>query len=274
MKRLFITLVLGMLYPIASAQPATPIFANDDVTVTPLSAGRWVMETADMTTMYLIEGEREALLIDTGTEVKALDSIVRLITDKPLRVAATHWHPDHAGGAEYFPEVWLHPADTVLLHREPYSGRLRYLYDGDTIDLGGVRLHVACMPGHTPGSIVFSDYESGDCYTGDAFGSGQVWLQCEPVSPFATYVASCRRMLHLMEAHGIERLYCGHYPYVKRPYGRSYIEAMLRLAESVADGTAETVPFTHPTYVAPPTTRMAIDSHNHVMIVFIPAEQE
>ena len=126
------------------------------------------------------------------------------------------------------------------------------------------------MPGHTPGSVVFSDYESGDCYTGDAFGSGQVWLQCEPVSPIETYVESCRRMLRLMEELGIERLYCGHYPYVKRPYDRNYVVAMLRLAEAVISGTAETVPFAHPTYVAPPETRMAIDSVNHVMIVFTP----
>lgn len=73
-----------------------------------------------------------------------------------------------------------------------------------------------------------------------------------------------------MDEHGIERLYCGHYPYVRRPYDRSYVAAMLRPAEAVIAGTAETVPFEHPTYVAPPKTRMAIDPVDRVMIVFTP----
>ena len=37
---------------------------------------------------------------------------------------------------------------------------------------------------------------------------------------------------------GISKIYCGHYPYVKKAYGKPYITAMRKLAESLCNGTA------------------------------------
>ncbi|MBN1144571.1 MAG: MBL fold metallo-hydrolase [Bacteroidales bacterium] len=194
----------------------------------------WVVETDDKTTMYLVEGAQQAMLIDVGTKTRKLDSIIRLITKKPLVVMITHAHSDHAGNIGFFDEIWMHPADTVLLNRS-YKGKINFVNDGDVFDLGGTQIEVVHMPGHTPGSIVLIDRNAGICYSGDAFGSNHAWLQLKPLSPMQTYVNSCIRMEKLMDS-GIKDLYCGHYPYVKKAFDKSYIVSMRELAEGLIHG--------------------------------------
>ena len=135
-----------------------------------------------------------------------------------------------------FKEIWMHPADTVLLH-ENYKGVIHFVKDGDIFDLGGTEIEVSHMPGHTPGSIVLLDRKAGICYSGDAFGSHDVWLQLKPLEPMQTYVNSCLKMEKLMES-GITKIYCGHYPYVKKAFDKSYIDSMLKLAEGLVKGIA------------------------------------
>lgn len=219
-----------------SEPPVPPVYTADDLTVTALEEGVWVIETDDRTTMYLVEGTERALLIDTGTHPCELDAVVRRFTDKPLRVALTHAHYDHAGGIAFFDEIFMHPADTVLLARLPkYEGRVRFLREGDRFDLGGKVLEVLETPGHTPGSVVFVDRAAGICYTGDAIGSGQVWLQVRPTAPMSLYLNTVR-MLQREMAGGIRKMYCGHYPYQRRPLGADYLTDMAALAGAILAG--------------------------------------
>lgn len=214
------------------------VFKNNDLEISKLEGHVWVIETADKTTMYLIEGTDKALLIDTGTKCEKLDEVVRKITQKPLQVVITHIHVDHAGNMDYFDDVYFHPADTVLMSRvKPYKGKIHFVKDGDVFDLGGKVIEVKHMPAHTPGSIVLLDRQSGSCYSGDAFGSGQVWLQLRPFSTMKTYIESCKKMEKLMD-EGITKIYCGHYPYVKKAYNKQYITEMRMLAEALDNGTA------------------------------------
>jgi hydroxyacylglutathione hydrolase len=214
---------------------ACQIFQYTDVTVTKLEDNMWVLETSDKTTMYLVEGTEKALLIDTGTRIKDLDTIISHIGKKPLMVVVTHAHQDHAGNIKYFKEIYMHPADTVLLGR--YDGKVNFVKDGDIFDLGGTKIEVSHMPGHTPGSIVLLDRKAGNCYSGDAFGSNDVWLQLKPLSPMQTYANSCLKMEKLMDG-GITKIYCGHYYYIKRAFDKSYITTMRQLAEGLINGTA------------------------------------
>ena len=78
------------------------VFKNDEVTVSKLKDKTWVFETWDFTTMYLLEGNDKAALIDAGTRCADLDKIVESITNKPYDVIITHAHPDHAGCIGYF----------------------------------------------------------------------------------------------------------------------------------------------------------------------------
>jgi glyoxylase-like metal-dependent hydrolase (beta-lactamase superfamily II) len=220
---------------------SSQVFSNDDLSINKLSTGLWVIETRDMTTMYLLEGADKALLIDTGTKCAKLDEVIRAITKKPLFVVLTHMHGDHAGNINFFSDIYMHASDTVLMQGEnPYKGTIHFVEDGDIFDLNGRKIEVVHMPAHTPGSIVLLDRQSGSCFSGDAFGSGQVWLQLRPFASMQTYVNSCKRMESLMDG-GITNIYCGHYPYVKKAYDKSYITAMRMLAESIIDGKATEV---------------------------------
>lgn len=212
------------------------IYKNKDLSITQLEQGLWVVETTDMTTMYIVEGSERALLIDTGTKCDSLGEVIRKITSKPLDVVITHAHPDHAGNIGFFDEIYLHPADTVLLQKD-YQGKVRYLKDGDVFALGDRKLEVRHLPGHTPGSIALFDKEAGDCFTGDTFGSGMVWLQLRPFSTMSTYINSCSRMINIM-GENIDKIYCGHYPYIKKTLDKNYIVEMKKLAEAIENDTA------------------------------------
>lgn len=213
------------------------VFKNADLTISVLEDKIWVIETTDNTTMYLIEGSKKALLIDTGTKCDSLDKIIQYITSKPLDVVITHAHRDHAGNIKYFGAIYMHPADTVLLDTG-YHGKINFVKDGDVFDLGDKVIEVKHMPGHTPGSIVLVDRQDKCCFTGDAFGFGLVWLQLRPYSTMQTYINSCTRMENLMD-NGIEKLYCGHYPYLKRALYKDYIVKMIELATSIDNGTVK-----------------------------------
>ncbi len=244
MKNLFFLLNIFLCSVTSVAQE---FFKNDDLTISKLKDKTWVVETADNTTMYILEGSERAMLIDTGTKCTTLDEVVRKITTKPLDVVITHLHPDHAGNICYFDSIYLHPADTVMMHEYRYNGKVNYVKEGQVFDLGDTKVEVAYMPGHTPGSIVLLNRATGDCFSGDAFGSGQVWLQLEPHVPMTVYLQSCQRMRQLMEQGGICYIWCGHYPYVKRCYDLEYIRKMEVLAKRLSVGDTEgTKPFNIP----------------------------
>jgi glyoxylase-like metal-dependent hydrolase (beta-lactamase superfamily II) len=215
---------------------AQEVFKNNDLSISRLEKNMWVVETSDSTTMYIIEGTQKAMLIDTGTKCEKLDEVIQKITQKPLVVVLTHAHGDHSGNIRFFKEIYLHPADTVLLDKS-YKGKVNFVKDGEVFDLGGTKIEAVHAPGHTLGSIVLLDWASGNCYSGDAFGSGQIWLQLRPSSPIKTYIKSCKKMGALMDK-GISKIYCGHYPYVKKAYDKTYIKEMRQLAEGLDKGTA------------------------------------
>jgi glyoxylase-like metal-dependent hydrolase (beta-lactamase superfamily II) len=215
---------------------AQPVFKNAELTITPLERGVWVVETADMTTMYIVEGTKRALLIDTGTKCDSLDRIVRRITSKPLDVVVTHNHIDHAGNIRYFDEVYMHPLDSTVRMGIEFHGQYKWMKDGDTFELGNRTIKVVLMPGHTPGSVVLLDPSINACYSGDAFGSGQVWLQLRPHLPMKTYYESCVRMERIMQEQNITKLYCGHYPYLKRALGLDYMVEMRDLSKRLSEG--------------------------------------
>jgi len=272
MKPTYRLLIFLLLMTIHSTLSAQEVFKNADLTITKLQEGLWVIETTDNASMYILEGKDKAMLIDTGTKCEKLDEVVRHITNKPLYVVLTHMHADHAGNIEPFADIYYHPADTLLLSRlKPYKGNVHYVKDGDIFDLGGKKIEVKHMPGHTPGSIVLIDRADGSCFSGDAFGSGLVWLQLWPFSPIETYIQSCRKMEQLMN-EGITKIYCGHYPHVKKALDKQYIINMKLLATAINKGTCpapESYPIKVPVIGGP---NPKITTLNGVSIVFEPSK--
>jgi len=161
-------------------------------------------------TFYIVEGEKRALLIDAGTNIRNLDEIVASITDKPVTLVATHIHPDHTGPSiNCFSQIWFNPADKPLFRSMviDYPGELKYLEDGQVFDLGGRSIEVMFTPGHTPGSTTFFDKERHYGFSGDSFGSTNLLL----TTPFSTLIATTEKTARYMQNNNIPFLYPGHY---------------------------------------------------------------
>ncbi len=143
---------------------------------------------------YLIEGSEKALLVDGLSGVGSLKAFVRELTDLPVELVLTHGHPDHEGAAFEYGTAWLHPDDVAGFY-ETGDAERRYAFaadgakdfllrpedtvpcvpvrtlplrDGQVFDLGGVRLEVIAVPGHTWGTVVLLDRAARVVYSGDA----------------------------------------------------------------------------------------------------------
>lgn len=158
----------------------------------------WCIDEFGMAAMFLLEGDERALLIDTGLGLFDLPALIREYTDKPLLVALTHGHVDHAGGIGQLEEVYVHPDDREMAlsvtraEREDYVRhmltlsegiydvtpetlrgpeavpRLLPLTGGTTIRLGNRDVAVVETPGHTPGGLSFLDRKERLLFSGDA----------------------------------------------------------------------------------------------------------
>ncbi len=212
-----ITTIIALLWPlIAGAQSvdfnAEPAFKNKDVAFRQIDEHTWIGNghLVANESLYIVEGEKRALLIDAGTRIKDLDKIVAQFTDKPITLVATHLHGDHTGQPiEYFDKIWIYPVDPKTQARElsGFKGKVNYLFDGQVFDLGGRKITVFHTPGHTEGSVTFIDFDAKYGFSGDSFGSSHLLLG----TTFSGFRASCLKMLDIMKRGGINILFPGHY---------------------------------------------------------------
>ena len=151
--------------------------------------------------IYVAIGDNKAAVIDSGLgAVSGLRCYIEknITGNKPLICCLTHTHPDHVGGSMLFDEVYINSNEVIGLEwnidlerrlsdlelfadyqqdvidycKEHYVAKLLDRYtiveDGDYIDLGGVKLEVIRIPGHTHGSVGYYNRRenyilSGDC---------------------------------------------------------------------------------------------------------------
>lgn len=185
------------------------IFKNDDVEFRQLDEHTWHGNgnLVYNESVYLIEGETSAILIDAGTRIPGLRKIAEDITKKPVTLIISHGHGDHIGAVNEWDTVWINAADEAILPADAYHGVKRYLTDGQVFDLGGRQIEVVFTPGHTPGSTTFLDREAHYGFSSDAFGSGNLLV----FTDLSTEIASCQRLMRFIERYDIRYLYPGHY---------------------------------------------------------------
>lgn len=136
---------------------------------------------------YLVEGERDVAIIDTGTGAGDFPGLVASLSSKRPRVLQSHGHWDHAGHSHAYDEVLIHPTEVEWLRggfpAQRYiaafspgqadvefipagfdpSGGMRgteatgTIEHGDLIDLGNRVLEVIHTPGHSAGGVTFLD---------------------------------------------------------------------------------------------------------------------
>ena len=188
------------------------VYQNDDVVFRQLDEHTWIGNghLCYNESLYLVEGNDRAILIDAGTRIPELDKIVAKITSKPVTMMLTHAHGDHAGGVGPFPEVYLNAGDMPLVSsnmRNNYKGQIRYLFDGEVIDLGGREIEVIFTPGHTSGSATFFDKAKHYGFSGDAFGSTNLLV----FTNLSTEMYTAERIERYMKKNDIRFLFPGHY---------------------------------------------------------------
>ncbi len=146
-----------------------------------------------MVRFFLLLGNKEAILIDTGMNVTGVKELVKEITDLPVSLINTHADPDHVGANKEFTKVIINPAELVNCRLDYSSADIIGAYDGDIFDPGGRPLQVIELPGHTPGSIALLDKNNGMLFSGDPIQDGRIFM-FGPMRNLTAYIHSLGRL--------------------------------------------------------------------------------
>lgn len=218
----------------------------------------WIISFMNGTqNLFLLEGEQKALLIDTGYAVGNLRQFVEKLTDKPIIVVNSHFHPDHSGGNGEWEEVMLgegyekdEPSVRTTmgdLDALPYPHyRKIILKDGDMIDLGGriIRVYRAA-DAHCHSHLYFLDTKERNFFMGDEMDGWQVMMfenshnpEMEKIDNLDEKLRNYRSNLELVKSLDREYdwLLGNHNGTV---FDKSYLDDYMALTDAVYSGRAE-----------------------------------
>jgi glyoxylase-like metal-dependent hydrolase (beta-lactamase superfamily II) len=119
---------------------------------------------------YIIGDEKtgNAALVDPAWEVDKLLKRCQELGLKVIYVFNTHSHHDHIEGNE---KVAGRTGAKIVAHKKASSRKDIGVEDGDTIDVGGVKVKVIYTPGHCPDHICL--LADGKLITGDLLFVGE-----------------------------------------------------------------------------------------------------
>ena len=235
-------------------------------------------KTAQGSTIYLLEGRDRALLIDTGNPSKHTDgvddlkSVVRQLLGHdnqgqaiahPLDfvVANTHSHDDHIGENAEFSDRTIYYMDLDWPDKAPANyvpvreGGGPTTHGSGTavgeIELGDRKVTAIATPPHTPGSTSYLDAQNQMLFSGDALGSGYVWLQWAPIS---LYQPAVHHLLDVVKAYPDLKVFGAHFyqyrqgkragpPINGRPGDLQYVRDEAAAADDILSGKAVGVPY-------------------------------
>ena len=175
---------------------------------------------------YLIVGQKQALLFDTGMGIADIKKVVSRLTSRPVVVLNSHTHDDHVGGNWEF--NFIFGMDTAFTREnakgstadaqaeiapgeicgnlpkgfDPKAYRTKpwhisfFIHDGFRVKLGGRTVEVIATPGHTPDAIALFDRDNGLLFTGDTYYPAPIWLY-RPETDLAAYEKSIARLAAL-----------------------------------------------------------------------------
>lgn len=238
MKKNIISALLLCLFSLSAW--AQQIYEDQNVMIDKIEKGSYKISYKDgpnFSSMFVIEGDKQAMVVDAGDKDVDLVSLIRKCTDKPYFLVLTHTHGDHLGAVNQFPELYVNSKESMNQLKQMYKGEIKYMTDGQVFDLGGKTIQALEIVGHTAGGMIFCDYETGNCYSGDCFGTGQVWLQFGSFpNPITVYANEMKKMLGYMGSRHITHIYTGHFGQEDCVYGINYIQDMCTLAQNMLKG--------------------------------------
>lgn len=218
------------------------------------------------TISYLITGDKQSLLFDTGMGIGDLKKVITELTPLPIIVLNSHTHNDHVGDNWQFPTVYGVDTDFTRANakgsREDAQAELApdqicgnlpkgfdpktyatrpwkitsYVHDGDRINLGGRSLEVLATPGHTPDAISLLDRANGLLFTGDTYYPAPIWLY-RPETDLNAYYTSIKRLAALSPQ--IQKVFGAHNIPVSPP---SVLPKLLVAFEEVRAGKVSAIP--------------------------------
>jgi glyoxylase-like metal-dependent hydrolase (beta-lactamase superfamily II) len=257
-----ITLAQSVGFPKASGAPKPAASAPEWFQATKVAEGVFRIDDHGADNLYLVEGSERALLIDTGLGVADVMAFVRTLTSRPVDVVITHGHPDHAGGIHQFETVHGHPNDFELARfasgRDQRAGmaanmlttsvressfyrgperetRLVPVGSGLVFDLGGRRLEVIEVPGHTRGGLVLLDAARKLLFTGDNYNT-QEWMFLKESTTLEAYL----RTLEALERRGAE--FETILPGPGGSLDQRFLGEQIQAARQILDGTCQGEP--------------------------------
>ena len=172
---------------------------------------------------------RRGAVVDPGGEVDRILAEVARLGVTVERIALTHGHFDHAGGAAELrerlggvPVEGPDERDRFLLDALGEDGPARglaearavtpdrWLREGDVVELGGAAFDVLHCPGHTPGHVVFANPAGRFALVGDTLFRGSVGRTDLPYGSQDGLIAAIRTKL--LPLGDDVRFLCGHGP--------------------------------------------------------------
>jgi glyoxylase-like metal-dependent hydrolase (beta-lactamase superfamily II) len=175
------------------------------------------------TNCYLLASADEVAVIDPGGDAAAILAALEGLGGAAKLVVNTHVHVDHIGANRPVVDstgaaLLIHEYDAPMLAEgdadlagmmgmdleSPSPARL--LRDGDTVEVGTVRLRVVHTPGHTPGSICL--LADGVAFTGDTLFLDSIGRMDFPGGDEREMQASLSRLQGLLSRETM--LYPGH----------------------------------------------------------------
>ena len=226
--------------------------------------------------VYLLIGRDRAALIDSGYGGKQWDKVVRQYTDKPVTVLITHAHIDHALGARFFEDAYVHEADEGIWYESNDKAFLaqnfakftppvldeeeakfalppktvveadrplpKFFLGRTSFDLGGRVITLLHTPGHSHGCCCFFDEGAGACFTGDIL-SKYVWLQLRESTSLSVYEDSLRALKEAFLQKGVTAIYPAQ---GEKMAGVETVDKYFALIEKIKRGETFQKPLHHP----------------------------
>lgn len=189
---------------------------------------------------YLVVGSKKALLIDLAIDTPELLDFAKKIASVPVETVLTHGHPDHIFFLENVGAAYAHPMDFGIIRSgmggifPPCStAELLPLEDGQTLDIGGRQISVHHVPGHTKGSIVLLDSDTGLLFAGDTCARRLLY----GLTPTVTLDEHCR-YLENVKKMDFSSIYTAH---DRCPLPKKYIDTILHCIRQELPLSEETV---------------------------------
>jgi len=150
-----------------------PYFTSEQI-----APGTWkVYSCGDYT--YVVEGEDETLVIDSGYGCGDIRAYCQSLTKKPVyRIANTHNHFDHTANNYLFDAAYMSqqtyekrtmPFPSFCGLDFPRDYPVVIIDEGYVIDLGGRQLETFAFCNHAPGSLGWLDRKERIFFVGDEF---------------------------------------------------------------------------------------------------------